>query len=115
MSSVNVSDLLKQPVQADAVGGNIKAKFLTPVIYCGSSGGGPDEYAASTDPNIANEHRIKVGIKGVVAFYQPYHNIGAISQFALIDVVPDGDDVLLRIASMPGISGRLRIKITVLA
>ncbi|HEX3552914.1 MAG TPA: hypothetical protein VIA62_06765 [Thermoanaerobaculia bacterium] len=87
-----------------------------PVIYAGTAGGGPGEYAASSNPAVPNVHEINMIPSGqiLVAFWQPLDNVSALSSFSFVDVQPfSSHDVKLYISS-PGVDARLRIKITVL-
>lgn len=98
---------------------SVKIVELAPVIYCGSAGGGNNEYAASYDPNVPNQHILDVpvptGYKIEEAWYSPYHNIPAIMDFALVDVGKHNDhQVRLNLGTWPGRSNRVRVKITVL-
>jgi hypothetical protein len=92
---------------------------LHPVIYTGSAGGGPGEYAASPTPDVVNQHEIKVVGAGnvIAAFYQPYHNLNALAGFSMIDVTKSPKDkqgILLSVGGYSGSQARLRIKVTVL-
>lgn len=102
-----------------ALSADLHVATMAPVIYAGAgSGGGPGEYIASSDPNVANQYELNVpGAKTIfAAFYQPLHNIPDMSKFALVDVTPHSapGDILLSVASWPGYNGRVRIKITIL-
>jgi len=86
---------------------------IYPVVYAGTNGQ-PGEYQASNNPDVGNEHRISIGKKVFAVFYQPFHNIGDLGGFSLLDVKPDGNDILLYAGSRPGIQNRIRLKITAL-
>lgn len=98
---------------------NVKIVELAPVIYCGYCGGGSNEFAASYNPDVPNQHILDVpvpaGYKVEEAWYAPFHNIPAINDFALVDVGKHGDrQVSLSLGTWPGKNNRVRIKITVL-
>lgn len=91
---------------------------IAPVIYCGSAGGGNNEYPASSNPDNPNTYPLDVPVPDDYyideAWYAPFHNIPAIMDFALVDVTRHSDrQVSLRVASWPGRESRVRIKICV--
>ncbi|WP_437631950.1 hypothetical protein [Sorangium sp. So ce854] len=98
---------------------NVSIVELSPVIYCGTAGGGPNEYAASDNPNAGNEHILDVPVPAghniVEAWYAPLHNIPALNDFALVDVSKHNDrQVRLTVGTWQGRNNRVRLKISVL-
>lgn len=98
-----------------AMTGSLGLATVAPVIYAGTAGGGPGEYASSSNPNIPNRHTINMAVPAgksiVAAWYVLTHNIAAVSGFALINVAPQGQQVELQVGAFPGQNARLRITI----
>ncbi len=102
-------------VHIDAVG-TVGVAELRPVLGLGNLSG---DFHGSNDPNAAEHHLIDVplppGARVIGAWYAPLHNIGALPEFAFIDVVPHGaSQIDLAIAGYAGRNTQMRVKISVL-
>ena len=95
-----------------------------PVIFTGNQGTGPSEYQASNNPDHPNAYTLQVDYPPgfstlAMAWWTPYHNVGAENVFALIDVSPTPDDgqktAMLSIAGYAGTQNRMRIHLYCLA
>lgn len=90
---------------------------ISPVIYCGGVGGGPNEFAApvGTPSVYILDMPVPQGSKLKEAWYTAFDNIGDLTKFAQIDVNRQNDtQVQLRCSSYPSAVGRIRIKISAL-
>jgi len=91
---------------------------LNPVVYCGGLvGGNTNEYSAPEGASA--EYTINVGnpagTKVIDAWYQPQHNVGALSAFSLLTVDHLNDtQIKLTAQCYPGAANRMRILICVL-
>lgn len=102
-------------VHVDAINA-IGVAELKPVIGLGAHSG---DYHGSADPNAPEQHVINVplppGARVIGAWYAPLHNIAALPDFALIDVVPQGaTQISLAVAGYAGRNTQMRIKISVM-
>ena len=92
---------------------------IRPVIYSGTAGG-PGEYKSSDDPNNGAMYVIPANLPNpagrvLEAWYTPYHNIGALQYFALIEVERHDDaHVRLTVGSYPGMNQRVRLTLNIL-
>jgi len=90
---------------------------LTPVLYCGGSGGGKNEYFAPSAPGgavwLLEVPSPLPGAKIYDVRYEPLDNIAAVGGFAQINVWPEDDShINLAVAAYPNCNTRVRLKIT---
>ena len=91
---------------------------MDPVVHCGGLGAAaPDEYEAfsASGANYYLTPGIPPGSRIVDVWYQPEHNVGALSAFSLLAVNRKNDtQFVLTAQSYPGQANRLRLLICVL-
>src|SRR5688500_7606295 len=99
--------------------GVIGVKEFMPVVYTGTSGGGPEEYHGANDPDSPAHHIIDVelppGARIIEAWYTPFHAITNMAGFNWLDVDRHNDrQVRLAVAGVAISNTRMRIKVHVL-
>ena len=90
---------------------------LTPILYCGAAGGGPNEYFAPPAPGgavwLLEVPSPPAGGKMYDARYELLDNIAGVNGFAQINVWPEDDShINLAAVAYPNCDTRIRLKIT---
>ncbi len=93
---------------------NLRVVTQSPVLFTGTDGGGSNEFAFTNLPNGPNT--VTVPINGmrpsetvIGAWYSPLDNISDLTQFATIQVSPNGREVNISAHGYENSAARVRV------